>query len=765
MADLTPFAPVISQYMQQMTAGYTTQGDPRTAFAEELAAAGFKLKAQVVVDKLTRVDDPQDKKGQGTGWYIYHELPDARDSARTIGIGVYGSWRGNPERVVWTSKTALAMSDEERAAYNLHLEAARIAREQEQRQIHAEAATRAAEIYNSAQPVSKGNAYLARKMVTALGPCRESRGDLVLPVMTPEGTIASLQFIKPDGEKRFLTGGRKKGCFYTIPGSDTLVYIAEGYATAASVHMATGGTCYVAFDAGNLYEVAVAVKAKHPTARLVLAGDDDAFSGGNAGRTKATQAAQALGIECVFPTFSSQEGKPTDWNDLYVREGMDAVKRQLVGEAMRVYEAPATAPAARDGLEPNGILADLMHYYNATSGNDQPMFAIQTAVGIVSVLAARNFTTNFSNRSSLYLMNLAKSGTGKEHAKRVIERVLDAVGHGRLVGLDGYTAGGSVFSALMERPRHIAVIDEFSKYLQAAQNKFSGSHMMEANSQLMQAFGRLDGVMRPKSYSAIGLTKEKRKELAEMQVVNPAITLLAMSTPEDLFEKLDVTSIKDGFLNRFLVCTSEAPRAVREHREGLDIPQSIKDWAAKLDNRRGAQPELSSDTPSVHTLTFTTEAIEMQRGYQQECIDLANSLEKFGLAEMPMRSNEIAMRLALIHALSRDPWADLILPQDMGWGMAWSRHNRDDLIRRLKMCVSGSDFEAMKKAVLAGIRAAGQKGVTLARMQVEKPYSTFRKRDLAEALEALEQADLVFKEGINSGKRGRPTLVYYAHAD
>jgi phage/plasmid primase-like uncharacterized protein len=765
MPDLTPYIPVgrpVSEFLRESSTGLD---DPRGGFMEEMAAAGFTPPRVLRIGKLERVDAPGDTKGKLTGWYVYNEF---QDGDRVLGVGVYGSWRGAPEKVTWVSKATSAMNEAERVNYNHQLEVARQQRELEQREMHATAAREVVEMLATTEPCPDSHPYLKRKGVKALGQCRvTSNGLLALPMLTVDGSVASCQYIHPDGTKRFKTGGRKRGCFYPIPGDDATVYLVEGYATGASVHAATGALVYVAFDAGNLYEVATAVRSLHPNSRLVVAADDDQFSVGNAGRTKAMQAAEAIGGECAFPTFTPEQlaAKPTDWNDLHALAGLAEVKRQLKG-LPTVYKVPAPAATGTDAVPPPvGVLRDLVDYYNATSGNHQPLFAVQTALAITSVVLGRSFATNLGNMPMLFLMNLGKSATGKEHAKRTIEKVLEACGEGGLIGPDGYTAGSAVFSALVERPRHITVIDEFSKYIHAAQFKNGNSHLMEANSQMMQVFGRGDGILRPKSYSTIGLAKDKRAELSNLKVVAPHITLLAMSTPDDLFEKIDFASVKDGFLNRFLVCTSETPRSVRRHKEPLPVPQRVLDWCATIALRRGTEPDSATEEPRTHTLVFAQEAVEMQETFQLECIQQAEKLERFGLAEMPMRANEIAMRVALIHALSRDPQAEYVMPEDMAWACAWVRYNCNDLVRRLKACVSGSEFEGMKKAALLAIRNAGEAGVSTARMQVDKPFSTYREKDLKEVLKALEEADLVYKDASKNGKRGRPVTVYYASGE
>lgn len=76
-------------------------------------------------------------------------------------------------------------------------------------------------------------------------------------------------------------------------------------------------TVLAAIDAGNLNYVALAVRHRWPTAKLVIAGDDDRLTAGNPGATKARAAAIAVGALLAFPQWP--KGAPnrlTDFNDL-----------------------------------------------------------------------------------------------------------------------------------------------------------------------------------------------------------------------------------------------------------------------------------------------------------------------------------------------------------------------------------------------------------------------------------------------------------------
>lgn len=181
----------------------------------------------------------------------------------------------------WTDKQQTNFTPEDWAAHKKHMEATRAARQAEQARRHAEAASKAQAIYKSAVPCPS-HAYLTAKGVKPVPGLKvsaqpEKYPALIVPVYDESGAIVSLQFIMPDGSKRFLSGGRKKGCFFPIGGkvSDKPLVICEGLATGLSIHQASGLPALVAFDAGNMEPVAVMARGKYSQREILIAADND----------------------------------------------------------------------------------------------------------------------------------------------------------------------------------------------------------------------------------------------------------------------------------------------------------------------------------------------------------------------------------------------------------------------------------------------------------------------------------------------------------
>lgn len=181
--------------------------------------------------------------------------------------------------------------------------------------------------------------YLIKKNLPNLFGARLDTTALIIPVKDVDGKIWSFQRIWPDGVKRFKSKGKVVGNFHTIGeiSDGENIYICEGFATGATIHMAIQQPVIVAFDSGNLERVAAILKQKYPEKNFVICGDDDVYTKNqkgepwNPGREAATSAATACLGTAVFPRFQSPKPGASDFNDLQNNEGIERVREQITG--------------------------------------------------------------------------------------------------------------------------------------------------------------------------------------------------------------------------------------------------------------------------------------------------------------------------------------------------------------------------------------------------------------------------------------------------
>ncbi|MGO8916567.1 MAG: toprim domain-containing protein [Stellaceae bacterium] len=362
-------------------------------FRDDMDAAGLSFKGKLRADDgMVRFHVDGDSKGSLNGWYFLHTTDGWPN-------GEAGSWRLNgPEPIVkWVASgtDGNGPSGAERKAMKERQEAAQRQREAEEAERQAKAAARAVAMWEAAKPADDTHPYLVRKGVKAFGlrvgtwikEWVDEHGEvhtktvpnaLLVPIHENAKSIVSLQAIF-DGkalgrDKDFLSGGRKRGCYFVIgapaPNAATgilTVIICEGYSTGASIHMATGALVVVAFDANNMAHVAKLFRKRLPEARIVMAGDNDAWTDRpvkNPGATAARQAAKEINGIVAIPQFKSVESKPTDFNDLHMAGGLDHAAEGLAEVKRQVLAAIAAAEQRQAGEEPQADAA------GAGSAND-----------------------------------------------------------------------------------------------------------------------------------------------------------------------------------------------------------------------------------------------------------------------------------------------------------------------------------------------------------------------------------------------------------
>lgn len=301
-------------------------------FLNKLRAEGYEPKGELVVytgGAWPRLYFDGEKKPSGR-----YALTVENDRA----FASFGSEKDSRGFMTWHSWDGESVDNTSMEENRKWLEARKREVERLTEEHHAVVAKEVEDIWAScSRDVDPTHEYLVAKRIRA--ECVRQDGErLVLPLINPaSGRVESLQYIYPNGFKQLHEGGRKKGNMLPIKKPDesmNRIWICEGYSTGMSVRMAMNEPVIVAFDSGNMVDVAQAVRNKYPNAGIMIAGDNDQFTliGGkpkNVGKAKAEQAAAKVGAVVRLPEFDDLEGEPTDWNDYACIYGIDKLKSEL----------------------------------------------------------------------------------------------------------------------------------------------------------------------------------------------------------------------------------------------------------------------------------------------------------------------------------------------------------------------------------------------------------------------------------------------------
>lgn len=393
----------------------------------QLTDAGLLVTELTTTGRMVRcrVRDSRER----SGWYVLHELNTS--SGDVLIVGSFGVWRGNDNgaQKVELRKRDAAFSDEQREALKRRLAEDR-KRAETARQRQAErAAARATAAWAKASASGEAD-YLVSKNVQGFGLRFGGTGVAVVPLVDVNGAIHGLQVLRSarqaekarkPAKELWPAGMVKKGHFHLIGGTPQWVLlVAEGYATAATLHMATGYPVVVAFDAGNLLPVAAAMAKRYRSAKVLICGDDDVLQKcrhcktrliladhpqlcphcmqphekSNAGLLGAEAAALDVGGALLLPVFADEGGrrqrflanghKISDFNDLHVKEGLHVVRAQVEARLTELsWRAPAenrapsntsTGGAGQASLQPIHELNELLERFALVYGQGGTVF-------------------------------------------------------------------------------------------------------------------------------------------------------------------------------------------------------------------------------------------------------------------------------------------------------------------------------------------------------------------------------------------------------
>ncbi|HHY7313420.1 TPA: LPD7 domain-containing protein [Escherichia coli] len=304
-------------------------GDPVTEFAQVLENAGLVIQGLPQMDgAIHRVATRDDKKGAKSG--AYKAYLDGRPA------GWYRDYRSADDS---PTNWVFSGGEQHDPLARLHLRAfAQQQRDDNARKLQQQynKQARYARSYINQLPQATEHEYLTRKGILAAPGVRlNNKNELVIPFSNSRGEIRSYQRIPVTGGKdaRILKDSEKTGNWFTFgtPENGRPLLFAEGYATAASLHEATGLPVLMTVDAGNMIDVAENARQIWTDSPFVFCADNDHQRKINKGVSSAQKAAASTHGEVIIPAFTEAEKAQglTDFNDLDASRGRDAFQHVM----------------------------------------------------------------------------------------------------------------------------------------------------------------------------------------------------------------------------------------------------------------------------------------------------------------------------------------------------------------------------------------------------------------------------------------------------
>jgi hypothetical protein len=451
---------------------------PEVQFIDAIIEAGLHAPRDIVLDgKIHRFASDDDKRKK-PGWYVGYEAP--------IPVLVFGCWKAG-FTVHRRAETGIKYTPAQEMKLLSQIAEAKKLRDAELERKQEVAAETVELIWPQCTLASPDHPYLKRKGISAHGAKVTGDGRLVVPLFSEDGELSSLQYIDGDGNKLYHSGGVTGSRFWLIGELKQTLYIAEGFATAATIHEATNEAVCVAYSANNLSNVTGIMRAKYgATQDIVIVADHD-VSG--VGLNEATKASAKHGARVVIPPMLG------DAND-YVQAGNDlfmllnpTVEEWLIG-----------ADHFSDKPEP---IAWLVKKWLP----EQSLIMVHGPSGGGKTFAVLDWMLSIASATATWAGNKVKSGTvvylaGEGH--QGLKGRVAAWKHKRQVkslkmwisksGCDlntpeGYQKAASQIRAL-PHPPSIIVVDTLHRFLLGDENSAQDAKtMLDACAALMREFG------------------------------------------------------------------------------------------------------------------------------------------------------------------------------------------------------------------------------------------------------------------------------------
>jgi hypothetical protein len=425
-------------------------------------------------------------------------------------------------------------------------------------------------------------------------------------------------------------------------------------------------------------------------------------------------------------------------------------------ETGEIYEPPVKIADDADELPDSmsripGVLGDLTEWICDTSRRPQRGLALGAALTILGTACGRHLSGPTGSGTHLYVIGLAPTGAGKDHALQQISAVLDAAGMRQHIGPSQFISMPAVINFIARSPLSCCAMDEFGSFLKRINNKRASGFEGAISGILRTAWGTS---FRP-------MTTPEWAGRASETIMAPAMSVYGASTPEEFYGALEGGDMSNGVLNRLLIIeTRKRPDDRDPSIDPFTVPDHIIDGVKSVYERMGqlvaAQLNRFDARPNHHKMPWGSGAAQAYRALVD---DINVRCDGDAMAQaFYARTAEMALRLATIRAAGINPRNPVLDEGSMRWGSEIALWSARVMSRGALDHISESDNQGSIQLVRRAIKEAG--GRIRHRDLLRRINHKVSQRDLKSVLESLAGAEEIDVHKITPEGGGRPSVWY-----
>jgi hypothetical protein len=401
----------------------------------------------------------------------------------------------------------------------------------------------------------------------------------------------------------------------------------------------------------------------------------------------------------------------------------------------------------RECLTYPGFIQMVVEHNLKTTGQKQPELAIGSALALLSTIVGNRVKSfcNYTTLPNLFVLALGKTGSGKDHGRRINKRILEESGFSDLLGSSQIGSDAGLLTALEANPVKLYQLDEVGDFLQMTKAAGAASYLTKIAPLLKELKTSAGGYFRGPALAA------GSKELR-----HPYLTILATTTPSGFWESITKSQARDGLLSRFLIFESpgytKATVAIREDTPP-EIIRLVKWWRNEFSPQGNLDPSYiwAEVEPAAMERFIIHEEQIRERQIEDDKVDSMR-------AELWSRTSENTNQLALLAACSRVTGQPGEIPKitldDMNWAIRLSNYQTRKMVGRGHEQISENDWERDLKKVKANLHDGISKSKLAYKCQTIQP------KRLKEAIDHLLLTGEISAVETTKPKIGRPKTVY-----
>ena len=365
---------------------------------------------------------------------------------------------------------------------------------------------------------------------------------------------------------------------------------------------------------------------------------------------------------------------------------------------------PNPGPVPDKLLSIPGFIDDVVKLSMQSAPYPNRVLSFTGALALLAFLVGRKVQDKRDNRSNIYLIALADSGTGKDHPRKVNFNIAFRAGVAGAIG-DAFASGEGLEDALFMHPSMLFQADEFDCIFNTL--KYSKDNRAESiNEKLLKFYGASNTIypLRKKASA-----KKKDGTVHEIaHIVNPNLVLLGTAIPQYFYESLSRRVLENGLVARCIIVEA-GKRGEAGNPQPITPSDSLIRAATYLANL-DVNGNLTNEYPKPLIITETPEATAALREVQLECDRRYNFYEaqNEGAAKaLWARAHEKVCKLAMLHGISSNVYNPLITEKSVRWAWKFIDHLTGRMLYMANRYVYENVFDEKCQRVLRHITEAG----------------------------------------------------------